>query len=233
MGKTLKLLTINIVTYNRHEDIEYHIKSLLPIMDLIVLDVWSDGYDKFVEDLCLAYGAQYNYNETRANLWGHDMRDKSLQNCKTPYWYSTNDDNFTSAEIIKMSAFLMVKGTDMIKFRCAMMNWQHMKKEDYRFDYDYINEPNNINNKNEYVKLVMQQKDNMRLWLYDICPIMRLENNGGGEFDLCQFIINADFARENGGFFSRENEADSYVYRHYLSKTNSVAYIDEVLAVHN
>lgn len=119
------LLTINIVTYNHmpFKLLACLYSLLCQVEDNWIADVYHDGpADKETKNfmfnlLDFEYPIEFMWTNERSNKYGHDMRQKSLDRCKTKYIHFMNGDNLFFPTFSKETVNILEStGKDMVIF---------------------------------------------------------------------------------------------------------------------
>lgn len=210
------LLTINIVTFERYQDMKKILEMFQAQTDpRFVLDVWQDGCDdkkrKIVEEFP-KMRIKYSENKNRANRYGHDMRNSSIMNCTTKYWCTTNDDNWINPLFVER-VLKALENSDMMRFSVAMAN---------------LPNPNQVG---------METESFIREGVFDAgkyVPCMKVLSPDGdieGQVDACAFVVKTAILKKIG-WKNVEFHADFLVYGKLLKMGLSINRIHEVLQVH-
>jgi len=212
--KLKPLLTVNMVTYARYEEIKQSIEMYLEQTDpRFVLDIWQDGKDDKKRDIVMSFKdprIHYNENLHRANKYGHDMRNRSIMQCRTEYWCTTNDDNHPSPVFVE-EVLKAVPGHDMLRFSVAMGNLPVSVTAPI---YTAIRAG------------CMDNKD------YENCVIVLDPNTDAvGRVDACSFVVRTDRVMEVG-WRHMEFHGDWLTYEDLIKKGLNVQRLNKVLQIH-
>jgi len=211
--KLQPLLTVNMVTYERYEDVKRSIQMFLDQTDpRFVLDIWQDGKDDTKREIVESFKdprIKYNENKHRANKYGHDMRNKSIMQCRTKYWCTTNDDNFPSPVFVEevLKAF---GDNDIVRITVAMGNLPiGITAPIYPSIGAGCLDPND----------------------YRSVIVLGPDNDSVGHVDACSFIVKTEKIMEVG-WRHTEFHGDWIVYDELLKKNPKVCRLNKVLQIH-
>lgn len=209
--KLTPLLTINMVTYDRHEDCRYYIDSFLRQTNpRAILHIWQDGPDIRKRKMVEQYpGILYTENSSRQMKYGHDMRDKSIYACTTPWWCTTNDDNWLSP-VFAEEILNYTENSDIIKYAVAMGNLNYTP-----YDNKQISE-----GETDPGKYSCRMK------------VLNPEIDAIGEVDAASFIVRTDIMKAIGGWKSLRFEGDWDVYEKLLKERLRITRMNKVLQIH-
>lgn len=212
------LLTVNLVTYQRHDEFRSSLQDWLSQTDQrFILDVWQDGPDDLKRKIVSEFNdprIQYHENEERKNLFGHDMRRKSLENCTTPYWCTTNDDNITGPDYVKTVLGLFFShNTDAVKTSVAMYN--------RRFYPDCLDE----------VSANLMEKNYDPLFYKQYMSVLDARDHVINQVDAASFVVNTEKARQIG-WNSIAFAADWEFWKKFMETKPTVACLNQVFQVH-
>ena len=210
----MPILTINIVTYERYDDIRNAIEMYKMQTDpRFQLDIWQDGNDDKKREIVESFHdprIHYNENMYRSNLFGHDMRDKSLMNCITPLWCTTNDDNWPSPLFVE-KVLDGYESYDLIKIAVAMAN---LPLQPYPLTEQIIRKGvTDMARYSEFMKVLDPNVDAL------------------GQVDACSFVVRTQIAQYYG-WKNVEFHGDFLVFEKFINAAKSVRRIPEVLQVH-
>ena len=210
----MPLLTVNIVTYERYDEIKDIIDMYKVQTDpRFTLDIWQDGKDDMKRKIVEGYHdprIRYNENPYRTNLYGHDMRDKSLAGCQTPLWCTTNDDNWVSPMFVEKVLHEYEK-YDMTKVAVAMVNLPLLP---YPLTEQIIRKGvTDMARYSEFMRVLDPNVDAL------------------GQVDACSFVVKTDLAQQYG-WKNMEFHGDYLVFDKFLKASKSIRRIPEVLQVH-
>ena len=210
----IPILTINVVTYERYDELMKCIEMYQAQTDpRFILDIWQDGPDdkkrNMLKDI-VNPRIKYNENPERRNLYGHDMRDKSIANCTTELWCTTNDDNWVNPLFVER-VLSDYQDYDMTKISVAMANLPIAP---------IINVMKMIQdghyNPAEYSKYM---------------TVLDINNDSLGQVDACGFVVKTELIKQFG-WKNMEFHGDHLVFSKVLQNAKSVRRLNEVLQVH-
>jgi len=210
----MPILTVNIVTYERYDEIKTLIEMYKNQTDpRFCLDIWQDGKDDLKRKIVEGYHdprIQYNENPYRMNMYGHDMRNKSLMNCSTPLWCTTNDDNWVSPAFVERICE-DYEQYDLLKVCVAMVN---LPLHPYPFTEELIRKGvTDPVRYSEYMKVLDPSIDVV------------------GQVDACSFVVRTSLAQQFG-WPHMEFHGDFLTYEKFLAAAGNVKRIPEVLHAH-
>jgi GT2 family glycosyltransferase len=229
-GRGFNMITINVCTYERYDEIKRCIECFLSqTNNNFILDIWQDGPDQKKKEIVESYKDSkiiYNENPHRANFYGADMRNKSIQKSETKWWMTTNDDNYTSKFFVEK--ILNNQDEDMIRVGVGMINWVHV------FSRNLTQEQK----KEMEIKAVEIMKngttDNNEFSKY--IPILTPFSDVKNKVDAASFIVKTEIMKKVGwhnfGVPGRKFADDFETYSKILGVAPKIKRIDEVLYLH-